>query len=103
MDCCGWRYRKKWKAAKDMMMQDMDGDGLALFKDASDNSLERDPNEKLSGNPMFEIERAELDTKKKKLDADIDAALYSELEGKEVRLDSYLNDMLFVVMSPPKT
>merc|ERR1711871_20136 len=70
------RYRKKWKMAKAIMMQDMGGGGLVLFKDAVKTGNEpmfapTGQDEMLTNNPMFEIERDNLARKQQALDEDL--------------------------------
>ena len=83
------RYRKKWQAAKAIMMADMGGDNLVLFKDAVKGKGDmpymptNDDNMMMSNNPMFEIEADNLARKQALLQEELDK---EKLNGAAVSL-----------------
>merc|ERR1711988_1974611 len=87
------RYRRKWRAAKAIMMQDMGGEGLVLFKDAVKTGHEpmfapQGQDEMLTNNPMFEIERDNLSRKQAALDEELENQYKSDLDNKDATIEA---------------
>jgi hypothetical protein len=91
------RYRTKWKMATAIMLHDMGGEGLVLFKDAVKTGQEpmfapAGQDEMLTNNPMFEIERDNLQRKQAALDEDLANQMKGEIEGKDATIEALLKE-----------
>merc|ERR1711865_628674 len=101
------RYRKKWQAAKAIMMADMGGDNLVLFKDAVKGKGDmpymptNDDNMMMSNNPMFEIEADNLARKQALLQEELDkeklngaAATIEALQAEREAMRKKMQDLM---------